>query len=196
MVFSFVQSIDERSALAVPINAPVLSKMTKLRRFRAIAVLAAGSILLRGTMVDGSNDQFEKLYDLYFPKHSAYADSQYRTYFDRILFGAPLPLSYRKRDQYLYHAFRRDSEALHRFFHDGDRDSVGEFGEFWAQECLLLLLRWDDDCFAKHLAQENRATREAVGGAIDGRISWGWNKHPFPKTRALYSYRSQQMHRQ
>src|SRR6266446_4917162 len=83
-------------------------KVVRARTFRVIAILGFTLILVERLVAGCSNDQFEKLYDLYFPKRSSYADSQYRSYFDSILFGAPLPRSYRKRDRCLYHAFRCD----------------------------------------------------------------------------------------
>ena len=90
------------------------------------------------------------------------------------------------RDQVLYDAFYGDQSAFHRFLHLPDRE--GEGYSSWNYECLLLLLlRLSDDQFATLLAREDRRTRETVGMAIDSQIHW--DKHPFPKTRVLYSFR-------
>jgi hypothetical protein len=165
-----------------------------ITRTRPIAIILM-CMSVSGVSAECTNKQFEKLYNVYFAKRSTYGDSTYRRYFDALLLGPPPAQSYRKRDRSFYQAFKGDQKALRAFFHDNDRDAVGEFGEFWAQECLVLLLRLGDECFAARLAQEPTGVRESVGHAIDGQISCGWKKHPFPKSRALYSYRWAPVHR-
>ena len=142
-----------------------------------------------GLFVAGCATQsdFNTLYDYYFPKHGDFITTDYRHVFDKALFGPPPPRSFRSREQQLYYAFHGDTKALHAFFHNRDRGGRGEFGEEWDWECLLLLLRFGDDLFAEAVAHEDRATREAIGIAIDSHIDWA--KHRFLKTRALYTYR-------
>ena len=88
---------------------------------------------------------------------------------------------------FMYYAVRGDPSAVHAFFNHRDRDSDGSFGESWDQECFLLLIRLGDKRFAELLSIEDSRTREFVGKAIDPQVDW--TNHPFPKTRALYSYR-------
>jgi hypothetical protein len=130
---------------------------------------------------------FKKLYDYYFPKHGEFLNAGYRNYFDRTLFGGELSKEYRLRSRQLYQAFHGNPSAFHAFVTNSDRSAGGEFGGSWVYECLVLLLRQGDERFAELLASEDRETREMVGMAIDPQIDW--TKHPFPKTRALYSYR-------
>ena len=131
---------------------------------------------------------FDTLYEYYFPKHGEYVNSSvYRRSFDKTLFGPPPPSSWRSRTREHYYAFHGNPKAFHAFVHNPDREADGEFGEEWVYECVLLLLRLGDDRFSYLLSLEDHKTREAVGVAIDTQIDW--DKHQFPKTRALYAYR-------
>jgi hypothetical protein len=148
--------------------------------------LLAPALCLIGCAFESQN-QFSKLYDYYFPKHSPYIESSvYRRSFDERLFGPP-PVSGSTRARELYYAFHGESDAFHAFLHNSERNVSGAAGEEWVQECLLLLLRLGDERFSQLLAKEDIHTRDAVGLAIEPQIDW--NKHHFPKTRALYSYR-------
>jgi hypothetical protein len=155
----------------------------ELRTFLASTILFLCTI----GQAAAADPQFTELYDYYFPKNDKdKVASFYRQSFDKTLFGAP-PKPGTERHPALYLAFHGDSAAFHKFVHSRDRDGAGEFSETWAAECLLLLLRLGDNRFAQLLSQEDKATREIVGGMIDAQVNW--KKHSFPKTRALYSYR-------
>lgn len=131
--------------------------------------------------------EFEKLYDYYFPKGGEYLNSTYRRSFDETL-SAPSPSpSWSRRERQHYYAFHGNTAAFHQFLRNPDAGEQGEPGENWIQECVLLLLKLGDDRFSELVAKEDPQTRKAVGYAIDPQIDW--NKHQFPKTRALYSYR-------
>jgi hypothetical protein len=159
-------------------------RFTKLHKFHLVAWV---TMLLSLVFANGSQTNFSDLYDYYFPKQGGgILSSVYRPSFDRELFGPP-PKPEEERHPEFYYASHGDAAAFHRFFHNGDRHGEGEFGETWAYECLVLLLRLGDEKFSEFLAKEDSATREAVGNAIDSLIDW--RKHQFPKTRALYSYR-------
>lgn len=158
-------------------------RLILVRRVRALGVFTA---LIFGGCTTG--DQFNLLYDYYFPQRSQYVTTRYRDHYDKVLFGPPpSPNSVRAADRKLYFAFHSDSAAFHDFLHDPDREGEGEFSETWVYDCVLLLLRLGDDRFSELLSSEDHATREAVGFAVDSQIDW--NKHRFPKTRALYTYR-------
>lgn len=159
------------------------------RSVRATSValrILLSCLLLYARVAFGTDDEFAKLYDYYFPKGGRYINSDYRRSFDETLFGPP-PKSQDERHPEFYYGFHGDAAAFHQFVHNSDRDGEGEFSETWVYECVVLLLKLGDDKFAKLLAKEDSATRETVGGAIDSQIDW--SKHQFPKTRALYSYR-------
>jgi hypothetical protein len=135
-----------------------------------------------------TESEFNRLYDYYFPKHGqGAASSVYRRNFDETLFGPPPPKFAYVRERQLYYAFRGDPTAFRAFVRNADRDINGAQGEEWDYECLLLLLRLGDSRFSELLRSEEKATREAVGIGLEPFINW--QKHHFPKTRALYSYR-------
>ena len=134
----------------------------------------------------GQND-FNSQYDYYFPKESQDVRAGYRRYFDKLLFGPPPPTSETKRATQLYDALRGDDASFHEFLHNPDWTVNGAQGEECVYESILLLLRLGDDRFSQLLAKEDAKTRKKVGYAIDPQIDW--NKHHFPKTRALYPYR-------
>jgi hypothetical protein len=137
--------------------------------------------------LNADNAEFRKLYDYYFPRNNKDLEASfYRRGFDETLFGSP-PKPGTERHPAFYFAFHNDPSAFHKFVHNKDRGRAGEFSETWAAECLLLLLRLGDDRFAQLLSQEDKATREIVGGMIDVQVNW--EKHRFPRTRACYSYR-------
>jgi hypothetical protein len=157
---------------------------TKLCKLHLVACI---TMLLSAVFASTSQINFSDLYDYYFPKQGGgVLSSVYRPSFDKELFGPP-PKPEQERYPEFYYAFHGDAAALHRFFHNADRSGEGEFGETWAYECLVLLLRLGDEKFSELLAKEDSATREAVGNAVDSLIDW--RKHQFPKTRALYAYR-------
>ncbi len=135
----------------------------------------------------GTDIEFRKLYDYYFPKRSSYVESLYREYFDKTLFGPVPPKSSDSRTTEIYLALRGSRSAFHKFMHSPDRDAVGAPGESWSYECRLLLLRLGDEGFSRFLSAEDRSNREAVGMAIDPAISR--KQGLFVKTRSLYSYR-------
>jgi hypothetical protein len=135
-----------------------------------------------------SDKDFQKLYDYYFPKNGNGVESTvYRPSFDKIASGTPPSRSRNRRGRQVYDAFHGDPRAFHAFVTNRDRDVNGAQGEEWDYESLLLLLRLGDDLFSKLLAHEDRATREAVGIALEPYVDW--NKHGFIKTRASYSFR-------
>jgi hypothetical protein len=134
-----------------------------------------------------SESNFNKLYDYYFPKESRDVRAGYRLYFDKLLFGPPPPTSETKRATQVYYALRGDAVAFHAFLHNPDWAVEGAQGEECVYESILLLLRLGDDGFSRLLAREDVKTRKQIGFAIDPQIHW--DKHQFPKTRALYSYR-------
>jgi hypothetical protein len=134
-----------------------------------------------------SEDNFSSLYDYYFPKHSEYVNSEYRRSFDEMLFGPPPAKFATERGRQLYFAFHGDSAAFHAFLHHPDRDALGAPGEEWVYECVLLLLRLGDDRFSQLLSSEDNSGRDAVAVALEPMVDW--NKHHFPKTRALYPWR-------
>src|SRR4051794_25377684 len=147
----------------------------------------AASMLLLLAVATASQSNFNSLYDHYFPKESQDARATYRRYFDKLLFGPPPPESETKRATQVYHALRGDDAAFHAFVHNPDWAVEGVQGEECVYEAVLLLLRLGDDRFSNLLAREDAKTRRKVGYAIDPQIDW--DKHPFPKTRSLYSYR-------
>jgi|SRR5581483_641353 len=130
---------------------------------------------------------FNRLYDYYFPEKSRDVRAGYRHYFDELLFGPPPKASATKRATQLYYALRGDAVAFHAFLHNPDWQIAGAPGEECTYESVLLLLRLGDGRFSQLLAREGAKTRNKVGYAIDPQIDW--DKHKFPKTRALYSYR-------
>jgi hypothetical protein len=139
-------------------------------------------------VASGDTDRFGKLYEYYFPKHGpGVVSSVYRRNFDEILFRPQPPEVANVRVRQLYWAFRGDPRAFHAFVHNADRNVSGAQGEEWDYECLIILLRLGDSPFSALLRSEEKATREAVGIALEPYIDW--RKHHFPKTRALYSYR-------
>jgi len=143
-------------------------------------------LLLYTNLVFGTEDEFSKLYDYYFPKHGAGLRTFYRESFDKAL-SAPPPTRETERHPDFYFAFQGSPEAFHEFVHNPDRDAEGEFSETWTYECVVLLLKLGDEQFSELLAKEDARTREIVGESLDSQIDW--DKHDFPKTRALYSYR-------
>jgi hypothetical protein len=153
-----------------------------------ITQLATGAtMLLLLVAATASQRNFNFLYDHYFPKKSQDVRATYRRYFDKLLFGRPPHESETKRASQVYYALRGDDAAFHAFLQNPDWAVEGAPGEECVYESVLLLLRLGDDRFSQLLARENAATRKKVGYAIDPQINW--NKHPFPKTRSLYSYR-------
>ena len=139
------------------------------------------------SFANANQSDFTELYNYYFPKESHDVRATYRGYFDKFLFGPPPSPSEAKRVSQVYYALRGDDAALHAFLHNPDWKVNGAPGEECVYESVLLLLRLGDDHFSQLLAREDTATRRKVGYAIDPHIDW--NKHSFPKTRALYSYR-------
>jgi len=148
---------------------------------------AAAIITLSFAYASASESNFNNLYDYYFPKESRDVRAGYRLYFDKLLFGPPPPASDTKRATQVYYALRGDAAAFHAFLHNPDWAVEGAQGEECVYESILLLLRLGDDGFSRLLAREDVKTRKQVGYAIDPQIHW--DKHQFPKTRALYSYR-------
>ena len=135
-----------------------------------------------------TRSSFDVLYEHYFPKRGDYVESSvYRPSFDRTLFGAPPPAPASERTRHLYHAFHGDAAAFNAFLNHPDREVDGAPGEEWGHECVLLLLRLGDDRFSELLTREDARTRQFVGYDVDPKIDW--QRHHFPKTRALYSYR-------
>ena len=130
---------------------------------------------------------FTELYNYYFPKESHDVRATYRHYVDKFFFGSPPSPSKAKRVTQVYLALQGDDGALHAFLHNPAWAVNGAPGEECVYESVLLLLRLGDDRFSEILAREDAETRKKVGYAIDPHIDW--YKHPFPKTRALYSYR-------
>lgn len=157
--------------------------VTKSPAHTAVALLFF--FLLAGRAWCGQGE-FSELYNYYFPKHSGGLRTFYRKSFDRILSAKP-PTRQTERHPAFYHAFYDDAGAFHKFVHDSDRDAEGEFSETWTYECVVLLLKLGDHRFSELLAKEDSKTREIVGEAIESQIDW--EKHHFPKTRMLYSYR-------
>ena len=153
---------------------PYLAIVKRLTKLLALAILCACVAGLSG------ETDFRKLYRYYFSQEQ-------RQIYDKILFNSVPPSQYGPEARKHYLAFHGDSSAFHEFVHDRNRNASGEGGLVWVHDCVILLLRFGDDRFAQLLAREDRATREIVGWAIDSQINW--NKHHFPKTRALYSYR-------
>lgn len=136
---------------------------------------------------NANSSDFTELYNYYFPKESRDVRAGYRLYFDKLLFGPPPSASEAKRSTQVYYALRGDAAAFHAFLHNPDWAVEGAQGEECVYESILLLLRLGDDRFSRVLASEDAKTRKQVGYAIDPQIHW--DKHQFPKTRALYSYR-------
>jgi hypothetical protein len=131
-----------------------------------------------------SHASFEALYDYYFPKTSPYLPGDYRRGLDSLLSAVPKAGEDR---HHFYDAFHGDATAFNRFVHHPDRRGVGEFTLTWIKESLVLLLKLGDTRFAALLRQQDPATREIVGAAIEQQIDW--TVHDFPRTRRLYSYR-------
>ena len=163
----------------------LLPRILNVRANLIIVVVSAACAL--PAFASGTDTEFRRLYDYYFPKRSEYEDSIFRRYFDNTLFGPAPPKSSDSRIIQVYSALRGSRIAFHKFVHNPVRDARGEFGEEWCSECLLLLLRLGDEGFSRLLSSEDPATREAVGGAIDGAITS--KQGLFVKTRSLYSYR-------
>ena len=156
---------------------------------KAVTVHIVASVIALSMVVcgDASAGDFNNLYDYYFPKESQDVRAGYRLYFDKLLFGPPPPASETKRVAQVYYALRGDAAAFHAFLHNPDWAVEGAQGEECVYESILLLLRLGDEGFSRLLAREDAKTRKQVGYAIDPQIHW--DKHQFPKTRALYSYR-------
>jgi hypothetical protein len=171
---------------AVSVTVRSLLLRTPNVRAKLIIVVVSAACAL-SAFAEGAGAEFRRLYDYYFPKGSTYLEGRYREYFDNTLFGPAPPKSSDSRTMQLYSALRGSRGAFHKFVHNSDREGMGEFGEDWSAECLLLLLRLGDEDFSQLLSSEDRTTREAVGGAIDGAITC--KQHLFVKTRSLYSYR-------
>jgi hypothetical protein len=162
-------------------------KPTRSRKTVATCLGTYAIALSMAWVANADQAKFDDLYDYYFPKQGGgVLSSIYRPSFDKELFGPP-PKQTEERHPEFYYAFHGDAAALHKFFHNPDRTGGGEFGETWAYECLVLLLKLGDDTFSQALATEDSATREAVGEAIDSLVNW--SKHGFARTRVLYSYR-------
>jgi hypothetical protein len=149
----------------------------------------AACVTMLALMWDANANQsdFTELYNYYFPKESHDVRAGYRRYFDKLLFGPPPSPSEARRVTQVYYALRGDDGALHAFLHNPDWAVNGAPGEECVYESVLLLLRLGDNRFSQLLAREDAETRKKLGYAIDSHIDW--DKHPFPKTRALYSYR-------
>ena len=128
-----------------------------------------------------SPQDFDHLYNYYFPKNAKDLRGVYRDSYDRLFFSG------RPGSGNLSAALHGDPAGAHSFFHDPNRDGAGEFGETWSMNCALLLIRLGDNRFSDLLAREDRRTREMVGSSIDCNINF--KKHHFPKTRALYYFR-------
>jgi len=141
--------------------------------------------LLFGACATESN--FHGLYNYYFPKKSDDARAVYRKSFDERLFGRPPVTFATPRGRELYYAFHGNPAAFHAFQHNRDKYVNGAQGEEWDYECVVLLLRLGDDRFSELLAREGQKTRDEAAGALEPLIDW--NKHHFPKTRALYRWR-------
>jgi hypothetical protein len=133
-----------------------------------------------------SHDSFTPLYNHYFPKQGKSSQSGMRGVYDRYLFS-PNPVLGRPAYVSHHRAFHGDTAAAHEFLHALVRDEAGEYGERWAFDCFLLLLRLGDDRFAEILRTEDPKTRELVGTTIETFLDT--SKHDFPATRALYRYR-------
>lgn len=159
---------------------------TSMNFGRVYFVATITTLLLLFSATAGQSD-LNALYDYYFPKASQDVRATYRRYFDKLLFGHPPQESKTKRATQVYYALRGDAAAFHAFLQNPDWAVEGAPGEECVYESVLLLLRLGDDRFSKLLAQEDAKTRNKVGYAIDPQIHW--DKHPFPKTRSLYSYR-------
>jgi hypothetical protein len=166
-----------------------INNMNPLRSTKATTTFVAACVITLLLMwhSGASQSEFDTLYDYYFPKESQDVRAHYRQYFDKLLFGPPPAESDTKRESQLYYALRGDDAAFHAFLRNPDWAVEGAQGEECVYESILLLLRLGDDGFSELLGREAAKTREKVGYAIDPQIHW--DKHPFPKTRSLYSYR-------
>lgn len=135
-----------------------------------------------------AQNEFTGLYNYYFPKTNDLR-GVYRKGFDRFELADTPPPSGLDSTRYtpLYFAAKGDPKSFHTFLHHPDKDEDGQRGECWDVECLFLLIRLGDDRFSDLLALENRKTQEFIGQTLDRQIHW--EKHSFPKTRALYRYR-------
>jgi hypothetical protein len=163
--------------------------MNYVRATKVVAMCFAICIITFSAVchATASQSDFADLYNYYFPKESQDVRAGYRLYFDKLLFGPPPPASDTKRATQVYYALRGDAAAFHAFLHNPDWAVKGAQGEECVYESILLLLRLGDDAFSRLLSSEDAKTRKQVGYAIDPQIHW--DKHQFPKTRALYSYR-------
>ena len=132
-------------------------------------------------------NNFNALYSYYFPKQSGDVRAVYRKSFDETLFGPPPVKFATPRGRQVYYAFHGDAAAFHAFQHNPDKYVDGAQGEEWDYECVVLLLRLGDDRFSELLSRENQKTRDETATALEPLIDW--NKHHFPKTRALYRWR-------
>lgn len=136
-----------------------------------------------------AQNQFTGLYNYYFPKTNDLR-GLYRKGFDRFALADTPPPSGLDSTRYtpLYFAAKGDPKSFHTFLHHPDKDEAGQRGECWYVECLFLLIRLGDNRFADLLALENRETRESIGRTLEPQVNW--QRHSFPKTRALYTFRS------
>ncbi|MBV9657494.1 MAG: hypothetical protein JO295_05230 [Verrucomicrobia bacterium] len=149
-----------------------------------LVLLATGMLCIGGC---ATRNEFGRLYDYYFPRHSEYVTAEYRQYYDRWLFSkTPPDVPPTNSLRSLYPAFHGDATAAHTFFHHPDRATAGEFGEVWCYDCALLLIRFGDERFCALLEHEDGKTRTMVAGSALSQIDL--KKHSFPKTQALLGY--------
>ena len=136
-----------------------------------------------------AQNEFNGLYNYYFPKTNDLR-GVYRKGFDKYTLANTPPRSGLDSTRYtpLYLAAKGDPKSFHIFLHHPDKDENGQRGECWDVECLFLLIRLGDDQFSHLMALENRKIREFIGQTLDRQVHW--EKHSFPKTRALYTFRS------
>jgi hypothetical protein len=163
--------------------------MNRAGSMNVVATCFAACVIMLSPVAwaDATQSDFTHLYNYYFPKQSQDVRAVYRRYFDKLLFGPPPPKSEATRASQVYYAARGEAAAFHSFLHNPDWGVEGAPGEECVYESVLLLLRLGDDRFSQLLAREDAKTRKKVGYAIDPQLDW--DKHAFPKTRALYSYR-------
>jgi hypothetical protein len=96
-------------------------------------------LLIYANATFGAEDDFQKLYDYYFPKESQDVRASYRRYFDKLFFGPPPRESETKRASQVYYALRGDDAAFHAFLHNPDWAVNGAPGEECVYESVLLL---------------------------------------------------------
>jgi len=107
-------------------------------------------------------------------------------YIDLLFNRGPKNQFYSESDKDFYLAYYGDKAALKRFLHSKDEKEIGQLGEVWVSDLIVLLLRYNDATIHDILMEINSTTRNYVYYIMVTMLK-SEDLRLYPKTRALYN---------